>query len=163
MKRKAINWNTVPWTKFEPGVSTEDVPAFARSHEIWINSRYQVHVTHLGEGPFGPGVHLSIKTHDKAARHDWRDLQRIKNELVGPECEAVELYPAESRLVDTSNQWHLYCFPEFVFPFGYQDRLVSEARWGKARQRPWPKEDKPPDLASAEVLQAQYEKLAKTK
>jgi hypothetical protein len=36
--------------------------------------------------------------------HDWRDLQRIKNQLVGPECEAVELYPAESRKVDTANQ-----------------------------------------------------------
>jgi hypothetical protein len=42
---------------------------------------------------------------DGQAIHDWRELQRIKNEIVGDEIEAVELYPAESRLLDTAN-WY---------------------------------------------------------
>ena len=89
---------------------------------LFVNSRYQVAMRDQG-----PLVHLSIKRIDQAPVHDWRDLQRIKNELVGAECEAVELYPATSRLVDTSTQYHLWCSrdPSFRFPFGFGDRLVT--------------------------------------
>jgi len=56
-----------------------------------------------------PGwIHLSIKRNDKQPIHDWRDLQEIKNQLLGPEAEALELYPAESRLLDVANQFHLW-------------------------------------------------------
>lgn len=72
---------------------------------------------------------------DGSARHDWRDFQRIKNELVAPEAEAVELFPAESRLVDTANHYHLWVFPEYRFPFGMQAREVSGPQPG-VDQRP---------------------------
>jgi hypothetical protein len=63
-------------------------------------------------------------------------LQQIKNQLVGEECEAVELYPSESRLVDTCNVTHLWCVtdPAYCFPFGYEEREVSDER---ADQRPF--------------------------
>jgi hypothetical protein len=67
--------------------------------------------------------HLSICRTDKQAVHDWRAFQRIKNELAGPEWEAVEIYPAESRLVDMANQYHLWCFP-FAIGFGFSGRAV---------------------------------------
>lgn len=112
-----------PWTKFEPA-SFPDFP----DAELYLNSRYQVMVTRFDiDAPFGECVHLSIKLRDKKAWHDWRDMQRIKNELVGPEVEAVEMFPAESRLMDTANQFHLWCFPKFKFPFGYKTREVSES------------------------------------
>ena len=71
--------------------------------------------------------------------HDWRDLQRIKNELIGRDREAVELYPAEARLVDTSNQYHLFVLPaDASWPFGYGERDVSEGgAMGANRQRPF--------------------------
>ena len=75
--------------------------------------------------PFGPCVHLTIRSVDGSTRHDWRDFQRIKNELVDPEAEAVELFPAESRLVDTANHYHVWVFPTYRFPFGMQVREVS--------------------------------------
>lgn len=81
---------------------------------------------------------LSIKRIDKEAIHDWRHLQEIKNALVGEECEAVELYPAESRLVDTSNQYWLWCFadPEVRMPFGFTDRVVcNETTMEGTKQR----------------------------
>jgi hypothetical protein len=83
--------------------------------EIWLNSRYQVNIDREPEHGFGPDmpiVHCSVKRIDKLPIHDWRDLQRIKNELFGPEFEAIELYPAESRVVDTANQYHLWVLPE---------------------------------------------------
>jgi hypothetical protein len=53
---------------------------------------------------------LAISRIDKAVIHDWRDLQAIKSMLVGPEFEAIELYPAESRVMDNSNAYHLFVF-----------------------------------------------------
>jgi hypothetical protein len=122
----------------ENGVSYADAKAMLEriaGQEIWINSRYQVNVDRdppHGFGPDTPIVHLSIKRLDKIAIHDWRDLQRLKNELLGPEIEAIEIYPAESRLVDTSNQYHLWAFPAGrTVPIGWTDRaIVSEAHAG---------------------------------
>ena len=56
-------------------------------------------------------IQLGINAVDGSARHDWRDFQAIKNQLAGEECEAFELYPAESRLMDPSNYFSLWCFP----------------------------------------------------
>jgi hypothetical protein len=63
--------------------------------------------------------------------------QAIKNGIVGEECEAVELYPAESRLVDTANQYHLWALPSDLmrFPFGFRERSVTETALGKSKQR----------------------------
>lgn len=105
-----------------------------RNSECWINDTYQVF-----KRAFGDFIHLSIKRLDKAPIHDWRDMQAIKNALVGEECEGVELYPAESRLVDSANQYHLWCSSNitFRFPFGFSGvRLVANESHGKAVQRP---------------------------
>ncbi|MEP6671662.1 MAG: hypothetical protein ABJF10_21040 [Chthoniobacter sp.] len=75
-----------------------------------------------------PFIQLEIARFDGEPRTSWREFQQIKNELVGPECEAVELYPADSRLVDTANQYHLWVNPNpaFRFPFGYDRRVVFD-------------------------------------
>jgi len=54
-------------------------------------------------------VDITVQRLDGQPARDWRDLQRIKNELVGAEREAVELYPQESRLMDMSNTTHFVC------------------------------------------------------
>jgi len=92
--------------------------------EYWINDLYQVEVRRQ---PSTRSVHLNIRRRDGAAKRDWRHFQAIKNQLIGAECEAVELYPAESRKVDTTNKYHLYgCTdPTFRFPFGFRERDVD--------------------------------------
>jgi hypothetical protein len=76
---------------------------------LYHNNRYHVFVRFTQpEGVPYRVVHLSIKNNDRSARRDWRDFQRIKNEIVGPEREMVELYPRESGKVDLSNQYHLW-------------------------------------------------------
>lgn len=81
-------------------------------------------------------VHLSIKRFDRAPIHDWRVMQEIKNKILGPEHEAVELYPAESRLTDTANQYHLWCFKDAAarFPFGYFDGRNVNGNDGKVKR-----------------------------
>ena len=112
-----------------------------KDDEIWTNNIYQVNVRRrTGQGYFdgsnevyngfpkenGEVVWLSIKRHDKEPVHDWRDLQRIKNEVVGEETEAIELYPAESRLMDTANQYHLFAFKTGI-PIGFVGRAVASS------------------------------------
>lgn len=111
------------------------VHEFARRHfggaaiRIYRNSRYQVIKREVGATNDRPHQYawLSIKRLDREPIHDWRDLQEIKNELVGPECEGIELYPAESRRVDSANQYHLFVIldPKIRLPFGFKERLVE--------------------------------------
>lgn len=77
------------------------------------------HVTGGGNRMFW----LQIKRNDRLPIHDWRDLQEIKNMIIGPEYEAVELYPAEERVVDEANQFHLFVMgdPEFRWDFGFSE------------------------------------------
>jgi hypothetical protein len=79
--------------------------------EIWVNDIYQVKITPVPCS--SPAMlHLNIKRHDMESVHDWRDLQAIKNILVGSENEGFEMYPAESRKQDNCNKYHLYVFKE---------------------------------------------------
>jgi hypothetical protein len=95
MKKASVSVNRVT------GVAV--TPEEAGADEVWGNNLYTVHVRRTDRY-----VHLSIHRHDRAPARDWRHFQRIKNEIVGPEFEAVEVYPSEARLVDTSNQYHLW-------------------------------------------------------
>jgi hypothetical protein len=92
---------------------------------VWTNSRYQVMRTD-GEDM----IYLSIKRLDQQPIREWRDLQRIKNEIVGPEHEGMEVYPAESRKADSANQYHLYVLADAGarFPVGFAERLVEPPR-----------------------------------
>jgi hypothetical protein len=173
----------VGWTPFEKaagywsnvGITRDQLVAGGMADELealWVNSKYTVGVSKKFSKELNIEItHLDIKRNDKAAVHDWRDLQRIKNELCGPECEAIELYPAEKRLVDSANSYHLWAFPAgFFLPLGWTERLVMDGddvfRPGQARQRPWPKDNRPTDLktqaeAEAELLEAMKKKEQK--
>lgn len=148
-----------PWQPLEEGEINPEYAALTMASRaalpiaVYANDVYQVSVYAIG----GPNVkpedqmlHLSLKRHDRAAVHDWRHLQAIKNEIAGPERVAVEIYPPESGLVDTSNQYHLWVFPPGTeLPFGFDERLVfSDAQVmmfnagnsrgeHKGRQRPY--------------------------
>ena len=132
MKASTIQLIPQPkWTPFEKAEVTRAKEL--GTDECWINSRYMVYVYRGKQVPqelVEDMIWLSIKRLDKEPIHDWRDLQRIKNELVGEENEAVELYPKESRMVDQANQFHLWVLADekMTFPFGWVVRRVSGKR-----------------------------------
>ena len=108
--------NQPPSRKHHPLVQTEKgVIDNAERPEMWHNDIYQAVVRHWSKdsvfGTDGGMIQIGINSHDGTARHDWREFQMIKNQVAGPECEAFELYPAESRLLDPSNYYTLWCFP----------------------------------------------------
>ena len=130
------------WLVLSKFIQTFDHPVYEREGlarlipglDIYLNDIYEVWVYRKKMADFlvhnelykGKCTYISIKRKDKKAIHDWRHFQEIKNELVGREVEAIEIYPAESRLHDNVNQYHLFCLPLGTsFKFGWQDRDVD--------------------------------------
>ena len=116
---------------------------YLQQREAWRNDQYLVITDKEAPNGFPDTIvwHLSIKRHDKQPVHDWRDMQAIKNLLCGAEAEAIELYPAESRLIDQANQYHLFVFMRMGdrvtprIPVGWQRRAVMARSQGSAVQR----------------------------
>ncbi len=151
-----------PWRPFVETVPMRNgQPAtLPDGEEFFANSHYLVHRRQFAEDDGEvTGMHLSLRTVENDTRHDWRQLQRIKNELAGPEWEAVELYPAESRVVDTANQYHLWCFLRPVpigFPAGLrlsQEQVASVGAVQRDGQGEGPAVD-PESLAAARAAGA---------
>lgn len=82
----------------------------------WSNDKYWVTESRIKNGgPVfynRPIVRLGIQRIDQRTCDDWRDFQAIKNDICGPESEALQLYPAESRLLDPSNYYLLWVLPK---------------------------------------------------
>jgi len=93
--------------------------------EVWGNSIYSAFITRDDAGNVR---HISYHRRDRKAARDWRDTQRLKNDIAGAECEAIELYPAQSRVLDTANEYHLFVFPPgVILPFGWNAQQIAEA------------------------------------
>lgn len=106
-----------PWTSF--------VRVHERSGKVWQNSRYFVEVTEIPVETLDvPVIHLQIEANDHRPIHNWRDFQRIKDEILGEEEEALEIYPAKSQLVDDRNAYHLWSIP------GSNNFLTRLLGWG---------------------------------
>lgn len=120
----------------------EKVIADAENDEVFLSACGTYQVTRRYNTPNGfdtPMICLSCKRVDREPLQDWRVLQEIKNALVGEECEAIELHPAESRLVDTANQRWLWCFanPTVRVPVGFTERAVcNDTQMKGTKQRP---------------------------
>jgi hypothetical protein len=97
-----------------------DRSALPRPKAIWANDTYEVM-----EYDSGDVTWLSIKRYDRAAVHNWRHMQQMKNEICGEFREGVELYPSEARIADNANQFHMYVLPEGMeVPLGFPDGMV---------------------------------------
>jgi len=107
----------------ETGMNIEDSTKLMLNQEIYMNDVYQVLVRRNDPNV----IWLSIKRLDREPidENHWRILREIKNLIVGPDYEGMEMYPAEGRLVDESNQYHLFVLKDKKhFPFGYTKRSV---------------------------------------
>lgn len=74
---------------------------------------------------YGWCIHLVMRLKPEAAPLSgltWASKQRIKNELIGAQRMAVEVFPPASELVDQADAYHLWVLPDgFRLPFGVQE------------------------------------------
>lgn len=113
--RKTGDWG--PWEvkQLPPGLIT--IRGWASEVRRVHQNRIYVVLERPFDGPAGPMIHFAIRT-PSTAEPPWRDMQRIKNELVGPERLAVQVCPPVSRLIDEADMYHLWVYPE-----GYDHRF----------------------------------------
>lgn len=67
------------------------------------------------ERDVGTAIHLAVSSLSER-RPTWYEMQRIKDEIAGPEATAVEVYPPASELVDGAEMFHIWVLPE-ALPF----------------------------------------------
>ena len=90
---------------------------------VWKNNIYLVQVYHRAHG-CDVALQLAVRRHDEGDGIGWDDLQRIKNEVVGDERIAIEVYPAQGDVIDQANMRHL-----FVLPVGMPAPFTIRGRW----------------------------------
>jgi len=143
----------IKWREFfsflkEHGATKADAQAAWKREKIreqrvenYRNETYHAMIDKHDTHGFGDDIivwTLSIKRHDREPICDWRDFQEIKNQLCGEQAEGMMLYPAESRVVDTANQYWMYVFMNegFIIPVGFTQGIKTDtADYGNARQR----------------------------
>ena len=65
---------------------------------------------------------------DGSGGFSWSEKQQIKDELFGKNRTAVEVYPSEDRLIDTSDVYHLWVFDKkYRLPFGIHPKEYTHA------------------------------------
>lgn len=136
----------VPTAYLDPAYVAE--VADGQPIELWTSDHYECTVRIFPLGRFTLR-HLSINRVDRRPIRNWRHLQQIKNEVCGELWTGAEYFPPEDRLIDSANQYHLFCFPPEV-DFGPvlgapgEGAVTDDAavgRWNgaphKGRQEPW--------------------------
>lgn len=120
------------WGEWEERNSPEIIEASrqylpsGQAKTTFVNNRYHVQVYEV-ETAWGTVLHAAVGRHGELGVLTWAELQRIKNELFGPERLAVEVYPPVSQLVDRAPMFHLWVLPDgFDLPFG----LHLPGAWG---------------------------------
>jgi len=114
--------------------------------EVYANDTYtvtkadaaQAQMVHVDADTGWPAMwYLSVKRNDQEVIWDWRELQEIKNLICGEDNEGMQLFPAEERVVDTANQYHLFVIKQakLFIPLGFPDRHVSDASVANTKQR----------------------------
>ena len=120
VKTEVPTWREMMAVSGYPEQRAKEEVKNLEKHQIWANNIYQVNIGHADPKDTG-GIgfaHLIIRRLDKRPIHSWSHFQAIKNELVGPECEAVEMYPAEKHLIDAKEHYHLWAFTSQDQSFG---------------------------------------------
>ena len=66
--------------------------------------------------PWGMTAHLKIRRRDSQDGISWDTLQAIKNDMLGEDTVAVEIFPSEYDVVNEANIRHLWEIPGEMLP-----------------------------------------------
>jgi hypothetical protein len=93
-----------PWGAWRERSLSESLrPAPHGVTQIFENGWFAVSIR-----PIASGYHLFISNAPGTPVRSWHDLQRIKNELIGYDHTAVEIFPPQKEVVDQANMTHLW-------------------------------------------------------
>lgn len=112
------DWRKNPLPRGIPGSREGTWPSEIR--EGWGNNLYAVLIRPFVDEDGNKVTHLAIRTISQL-EPPWRDMQRIKNEVCGPESTAVQVMPPESELIDEADMYHMWVLPtRLPFTLAYE-------------------------------------------
>lgn len=105
MKLPESNFEELPYSE----VSRVGDGKMVRPDRIWKSNHYSVQFYKKERSYFGVLMDkLMIRRHDAEPIREWHVLQKIKSEILGDEAMAIQVFPAESELVDVANMYWLF-------------------------------------------------------
>ena len=114
-------WQEMPQSQieFKKSLAQEFGISSVNCKRFFHNTHYYV-MCFEQKTEWGTVDHLMVADHKGRKINDhWQFLQRVKNEIMGKERLAIEVYPPSSELVNQVNAYHLWVLPEgFKLPFG---------------------------------------------
>lgn len=120
--RSGAGWGE--WAEAGPddfAAARDQHPISRHCSRAWRCRRFVV-IEFVVETAWGAVLHLHVNPVDGGGAPRWAEMQRVKDELVGHERVAVEVYPARSNLVDQADAYHLWVLPEGMeLPFGLHE------------------------------------------
>lgn len=77
----------------------------------WLTATYEIFLDNID------GIDwLRISKRDNSCINSYMDMQQIKNDLLGEEVIAVEVFPKQSVFKNGTNARHLWAHPSMVVP-----------------------------------------------
>lgn len=116
-------WHPFERVDVDPARFAEHAARTGDLRSCWRNNVYSVQVFARAT-PHGEALQFAIRRHDDHEVQGWSDLQRIKDELAGPDALAIEMYPRAADVVDDANMRHL-----FVLPPGMSVPFTIQGMW----------------------------------
>lgn len=115
---------------------TQEAWRILSASDLYESEEYRVQLIKGGHDHLSGALStftLVVSRKDDAPVSDWRDIQEIKNRMVGREVDAVEIFPATSRSFDYRNRTVLFCYVGGTepgsaaprLPFGARQRVVA--------------------------------------
>ncbi len=109
-RRRAGDWGDWETLTFMPGQAGSGWAAF-------ITTAHRNKVFSVLDRQAEVGVrHLAVSSLS-GQRPTWPEMQRIKDELAGPEATAIEVYPPRDQVVDEADMFHIWVLRGRL-PFG---------------------------------------------
>lgn len=76
-----------------------------------VDDVYKVYIAYTGKY-----THIRIRRIDNQPIHNFGDFQEIKNQFLGENAVAIEVYPKVSDYVNNSNTYHLFSWKGMEVP-----------------------------------------------
>lgn len=86
-------------------------------NRVYRNNRYIVMIDDHKQTTHGEAICAMVQTvSGRPIENHWSEMQRIKNEIFGPDTLGIEYYPKQHNLIDQANIYWLWIFPDGTIP-----------------------------------------------
>jgi len=108
-------WEPIKLLRFEEMTAEQRMAQPPWCTRIYANNKVVVQVADEALTDAGLAIRAMVQKWDDTPI-SWATLQRVKNEVFGPNTWAVQYFPAEDQLIDQFNFYWLWVFPGGQLP-----------------------------------------------